>query len=346
MRTFTCICEARLFFDSVQCLSCRRDVGWCPACRAIAAVEMTPEGTYRCLHPSCGAILLKCSNYYYQSVCNRLVRYNPAQGASGLCDCCRHNAVIPDLSVPGHRQRWSELEAAKRRLFYSLDLLGLPHNAPADGTALPLTFAFMTDALPEHGYWRSAGDKQVYTGHYQGCITINVKEADSVERERLRAGLNEPLRTLIGHFRHEIGHYYWELLVKDRRENAFRKVFGDYDHGGYAAALERYYQQGPPSDWKQSHLTVYASMHPWEDFAECFAFYLTVVAVLDTARHWGLVPRQLSFENLATMLSTFSEAGLAVNELNRERGLKDLVPEVVTRVVREKLAFVHALIVE
>jgi hypothetical protein len=29
--------------------------------------------------------------------------------------------------------------------------------------------------------------------------------------------LREPYRTLLGHFRHEVGHYYWDRLVFDSR---------------------------------------------------------------------------------------------------------------------------------
>lgn len=346
MKTFPCVCGARLFFDSVSCVQCRREVGWCPQCRRMVSLQLSPDGTYRCLQDQGHAPLLKCANYFRESVCNRMVPFAPAEHPSGLCDCCRYNAVIPDLSVPGHRRRWAELEAAKRRLFYTLDLLKLPHGTQADGFPLPLSFAFMTHALPEQGYWRDAGDRRIYTGHRHGRITINVKEADAVERERVRADLNEPLRTLIGHFRHEIGHYYWELLVPGRAEDGFRRLFGDPDDPPYAQALASYYQIGPPVDWEQSFLSVYATMHPWEDFAECFAFYLTVVAVLDTAQHWGLIPCHTLGDDLDAMLRTFNQAGLAVNELNRERGLKDLVPEMVTAVIHEKLQFVHQLIGE
>lgn len=344
MRTWTCRCGNRLFIDNLLCLSCHREVGWCPSCRGMVSLEPLPEGGYRCGNERCGAPLLKCRNSTGHEVCNRLVAMGAQGEADAFCDCCRHNVTIPDLSVPGHRQRWAELEAAKRRLFYGLARLGLPYGIGGDDIALPLGFRFMTDELPDAGGWRCTGDSdRIYTGHAGGLITINLKEADEVERERLRVDLNESHRTLIGHFRHEIGHYYWELLVKGRCEAECRAVFGDHEALPYGEALERYYRQGPPPDWPQRHVSAYASLHPWEDFAETFALYLDMNAVLDTADHFGL-DRGEHDGSLSVMLAAYHQVGLAINELNREMGLLDLVPAVVSPVVANKLAFIHDLV--
>ncbi|WP_163650144.1 putative zinc-binding metallopeptidase [Modicisalibacter sp. 'Wilcox'] len=343
MKTYECVCGARLFFDNTHCLACGHEVGWCPGCARISALESLAEGGYSCLHEDCGAALLKCGNYADHDVCNRLVAIVDGR-AEALCDCCRYNDVVPDLSIEGHRERWAALEAAKRRLFYTLDLLALPHGTADEGFDPPLSFSFMADALPDAGLWRStAGSERVYTGHAGGHITINVKEADDVERERLRVDMNESHRTLIGHFRHEIGHYYWDLLVKGRDEDAFREIFGDPAAPSYGEALERYYEAGPPAGWPADFVSAYAAMHPWEDFAETFAFYLDIVAVLDTAHHLGFsgIDHDAS---LPRMLSAFQQVGLAANELNREMGLTDLVPEVVTPTIRDKLAHVHRLV--
>jgi len=164
-----------------------------------------------------------------------------------------------------------------------------------------------------------------------------------VERERLRVDMNETHRTLIGHFRHEIGHYYWDLLVKGQDENASCRVFGDHNNPTYSDALEQYYQQGAPVNWPTRFISAYAAMHPWEDFAETFAFYLDMVAVLDTARHMGL-SRVERNGTLESMLRDFHQVGMAVNELNRDMGLLDLAPGVIALAVRDKLAYVHALI--
>ncbi|MEC7296679.1 MAG: putative zinc-binding metallopeptidase, partial [Pseudomonadota bacterium] len=252
--------------------------------------------------------------------------------------------VIPDLEVEGNRERWAALESAKRRLFYTLDLLKLPHGVEGEDIRVPLSFSFMADALPDQGLWRStANQEKVYTGHANGHITINVKEADDVERERLRVDMNESHRTLIGHFRHEIGHYYWDLLIKDQDEAASIRVFGDHNHPTYGDALEQYYQQGAPADWPTRFISAYAAMHPWEDFAETFAFYLDMVAVLDTALHKGLSRAEYD-GSLESMLQAFHQVGLTVNELNRDMGLLDLAPGVLAPAVHEKLAYLHDLI--
>lgn len=346
MRTFECVCGAQLFFDNTGCVSCGRELGWCPGCRRIVPLEPLATGGYRCLLRDCGTVLMKCGNYAGHGVCNRMVPVDGQCSAASLCDCCRYNAVIPDLSVEGHLQRWAALEAAKRRLFYTLDLIGLPHGTEAEGFDPPLSFAFMADALPDAGLWRSTSKtEKVYTGHAAGRITINVKEADDVERERLRTDMNESHRTLIGHFRHEIGHYYWDLLVKNRDEAHCVAVFGDHEQPPYSEALERYYESGPPVDWPRHFISAYATMHPWEDFAETFAFYLDLVSVLDTASNLGM-RRAAHDGSLTDMLRAFQSVGLAVNELNRDMGLVDLVPEVVTPAILGKLEYVHGVVVK
>ncbi|UYV18255.1 putative zinc-binding peptidase [Halomonas qaidamensis] len=343
MQTFSCRCGNPLFFENTYCLACESEVGWCPTCSAIVALEPLPNGGYRCTHPDCGSTLMKCHNYAVENVCNRMVVMVEGH-ADTLCDCCRFNEVIPDLTINGNRERWAALEAAKRRLFHTLDLLTLPYGVSGENIRVPLSFSFMADALPDQGLWRStASQEKIYTGHANGHITINVKEADDVERERLRVDMNESHRTLIGHFRHEIGHYYWDLLVKGRDEDTCRHVFGDHNNPTYGDALERYYQQGTPADWSTQFISAYASMHPWEDFAETFAYYLDMVAVLDTARHMGL-SRTEHNGTLDSMLRAFHQVGMAVNELNRDMGLLDLAPSVIAPAVRQKLTYLHQLI--
>ncbi|HTU26860.1 MAG TPA: putative zinc-binding metallopeptidase, partial [Pirellulales bacterium] len=182
-------------------------------------------------------------------------------------------------------------------------------------------------------------------GHDKGRITINIREADDAERERLRVVMGEAQRTLIGHFRHEIGHYYWDQLVKGRREDECRAVFGDHDHPTYAEALKRHYAEGPPADWTQSFISAYATMHPWEDFAETWGSYMDMAAALDTAENMGFGGvRDLFRADFAAMLSRYQELGIALNELNRTMGLVDLVPEVFVPPVVEKLCYVHRLV--
>ena len=127
------------------------------------------------------------------------------------------------------------------------------------------------------------------TGHLNGVVTINVSEADDAERERRRAGLAEPYRTLLGHMRHEVGHYYWKRLVTGDADRLarFRELFGD-DRDDYAAALTRHYQSGPPQDWQDRFVSAYASAHAWEDWAETWAHYLHMTDTIEIAATCGV----------------------------------------------------------
>ncbi|WP_025732833.1 zinc-binding metallopeptidase family protein [Carnimonas nigrificans] len=347
MRIYECVCNTPLFFDNSQCLSCSREVGWCPNCYALRALEALGNGVYCCTHPDCAAELVKCQNYQQYDVCNRMVARSEYERGFHFCDCCRCNSIIPDLSIPGAQARWSALERAKRRLFYTLDLLGLPHQSASDPCPeLPLSFSFMGDAVPEgQGRWRWAGQDVVYTGHAQGNITINVREADDAERERMRVNMGEEHRTLIGHFRHEIGHYYWELLVKNRDEEACMSVFGDHRSPTYAQAMDTYYANGPAPDWRTHHVSAYASMHPWEDFAETFALYLDIVSVMDTAEGCGLC-KPMKDNTLEATLGHWARLGIMLNELNRDMGLLDFAPEIIQSKVIEKLRYIDRLITQ
>ena len=348
MRIFQCSCGNALYFENTKCLGCQREAGWCPACRSIAGLDPTDDGHYRCTNAECGALLDKCHNYAVEHVCNRCVPVDNAAHNEGMCDCCVHNDTIPDLSVPGHREKWARLEAAKRRLIYTLDTLGLPHPTAAEGAPLPLEFDFKADEIPRNEFWRAMSKaERVYTGHHNGKITINVREADPLEREKLRVDLEEAHRTLIGHFRHEVGHYYWDLLVRGRREADSVRVFGDHNEPTYADALDHHYQEGPPPDWPSRFVSAYASMHPWEDFAETFATHQDMVAVLRTAENngFGSVP-DVRNAPIGDLVDAYRRLGIAMNEMNRTMGLVDFVPKMFIPPVVEKLAFVHELVQE
>ncbi len=350
MRTFSCVCGAMLFFENSRCLTCGREVGWCPNCDDLTAIEPDnlAEGIYRCSNPRCAGRLGKCRNYSEHDVCNRCVIVRDDGTRDEFCDYCRFNDTIPDLSVAGHLQRWYQLEQAKRRLFYQLDFLGLPYGNAADGVSPPLAFDFKADVIPAANRWHSMGEtEQVYTGHAGGRITINIREADDVEREKTRVEMGERLRTLIGHFRHEIGHYYWSLLVENDADSLGRFVaqFGDHQAVPYGEALEKYYRDGPPADWQGRYVTAYASMHPWEDWAETFATYLDMASVLDTAFELGLPGPTVTTEaDLEVLVAHFQRLGVFMNEMNRAMGLHDYVPKVLGPAVRAKMALVHELV--
>src|SRR5262245_55791588 len=354
MRTFRCVCDNVLFFDNSLCLRCKREVGYCPVCHMIAALLPTAGDKFRCGNPACGALLVKCPNYVAYNVCNCCLPVTGAEtmgedssGKSLLCDRCRFTRTIPDLSVPGNLEKWYRLEAAKRRLFYDLDLLRLPYESAVQGAQPALRFDFKADVTLTNEYWRPMGVKeQVFTGHAAGTITINIREADDVERERLRVKLGEAQRALLGHFRHEIGHYYWDMLVKDQREADCKALFGDHTNPSYQAALKTYYQAGPSADWQSRFVSAYATMHPWEDFAETFATYLDMVSMLDTAYHAHFIGVSFLLYNLDAMAAQYQQLGVSLNELNRSMGLLDVVPEVVTPAVKEKMRFIHQLIIQ
>ncbi len=348
MKTFSCSCGNPLFFENTRCLTCASEVGWCPACRTLAPLVAVGEGGLQCGHPGCGTPLAKCVNYRDHDVCNRCLAAAPAAASpsDGLCDYCRYNDTIPDLAVPGNREKWYRLERAKRRLLYTLDLLSLPYGRREDGVDPGLSFAFKADPGDSGRRWQPLGNEErVYTGHADGKITINLREADPVEREKTRVAFGEAQRTLIGHFRHEIGHYYHQALVQGRCDGEFRAAFGDPQQLPYAEALDRHYREGPPPDWRQRFLSAYAAMHPWEDFAETFAAYLDMASVLDTALHMGFADgRDPTTADLDDLAARYRHLGVLLNELNRAVGLIDLAPDVLVPAVVEKLRFVHRLV--
>jgi hypothetical protein len=347
MRTFDCICGNTLFFKNTACTVCGRDVGWCPVCRSMTALlGEASAGQYRCGRAECGAPLVKCHNYAVEAVCNRAAPVDGSQpGSNRFCDYCRFNRTVPDLSVPGNREKWRRLESAKRRTLYTVDLLRLPYGAAGEGLYPPLSFEFKADVLSAGPPGHDIGQGEcVYTGHANGTITINLREADPVEREMARVDFNEAHRTLIGHFRHEMAHYFWQMLITGEWLDRFKTRFGDHENPPYAEAQARYYQQGPPPDWVGRYISPYATMHPWEDFAETFATYLDIAGMLDTDLHMdrgGVDPTAADFD---AMIVQYQRIGIRANEMNREMGLVDLVPEVLASEVLVKLRFVHELV--
>lgn len=332
MRTYRCICENRLFFENSVCTSCGREVAWCEVCGQIVPLLATDENPI-CGNAQCGARLEKCANYATYGVCNRCLAA-AAPDEAKLCRSCRLTRVIPDLSVAGNLEKWADLEAAKRRLLFELDALQLPYDA-AGGAVRPLSFRFEA----------STDEKQVNTGHADGVVTVNIDEADSVAREVARQQFQERHRTLIGHFRHEASHYVYLTLVAGSRMEEFVQHFGDPQLPPYPEALARYHQTGPPPDWRERFISAYAAAHPWEDFAETFAFYLDMRSVLATAEHHlpGFFPVD-ERGRLASLCQTYGRLGVIANELNRTMGLADLLPEVVPPRVLPKLHFCHALV--
>ncbi len=295
-----------------------------------------------------GQLFRLCSNGEQHQVCNWLVH---AEDPEAFCIACRLNEMIPDLTVPGNLERWSKLEIAKRRMIYTLLRLGLPmHGVPAENRPA-LRFCFLG---------KPAAGPEPFTGHDDGTITINIAEADDAERELRRVKLHEPYRTLVGHLRHEIAHYYWDqFIARTHRVDRFRQIFGN-EEIDYDTALKQFYQQGPPADWQDRHISAYASSHPWEDWAETWAHYLHIIDTVETAVSFGLTlhpshpdARQLRSDPIKAadldtpfdqILAQWLPLTCAVNSLNRSMGLPDLYPFLLSPPVIEKLKFVHEVI--
>jgi hypothetical protein len=349
MRSFHCDhCRQLVFFENSRCLRCEHELAYLPDLNVIGSLEAA-GGDLWCtpLPRARGRRYRLCANYRDANVCNWAVS---EQDTNPLCRSCRLTRVIPDLAQPGHREAWYRLEMAKRRLLYSLIQLQLPIRTKADDAERGLAFELLAD--PEQP------GSRVLTGHQAGVIIISVAEADDVEREKRRRQLHEPYRTLLGHFRHEIGHYYWDCLIASSRWLAtFRELFGD-EQQDYSQALQRHYDCGPVADWQDSYISAYASVHPWEDWAESWAHYLHMTDALETAASFGLrlmpqrpgdpalqadvhLEHNVDFERL---IEDWYPLTYALNCLNRGLGLPDGYPFVLSAPVIDKLRFIHTVI--
>ncbi|GAA0880082.1 putative zinc-binding peptidase [Algoriphagus jejuensis] len=289
-----------------------------------------------------------CKNHEF-SVCNWLI---PAAHDEEFCVACALNRTIPDLSDQENFKKWQKLEEAKHRLVYQLERLKLPFVNRTSDQESGLCFDFISQKE----------DSSIMTGHAGGVVTILLSEADSVHRELMRRQMSEPYRTLIGHFRHEVGHYFWDLLVAPnaKRLKYFRKVFGD-ERVDYGEALNLYYQNGASADWQQHHISEYATAHPWEDWAESWAHYLHIMDMAETAYYFDISTKpRLSSVNTRSAIRTdpykvsrfdrifrsWIPASFALNSLNRSMGVPDAYPFVVSQPVVEKMKTIHELVMK
>jgi hypothetical protein len=345
MKTLTCErCKARVFFENVACESCGAQLGFVPDELVMGAFDVTDETWSRVV--SDRPALKPCSNYSSMQVCNWML---PADADQQLCVCCRTTQVLPALSKPENLTYWLNLEQAKRRLFYSLLSLQLPLVDKVTDPQKGVSFQFLEQLSP---------DQKVMTGHDSGVITLNIAEADDAQREIARTRLHEPYRTLLGHFRHEIGHYYWDLLVAESPNlDSFRELFGD-ERADYSAALQAHYAN-PRQDWAAEFVSSYATSHPWEDWAECWAHYMHLQDGLETAAAWGLQlqnalpgapPVQPSAVNLQSdsieksVVEDWLPVAQFVNAMSRSLGTHDGYPFVISAPVLRKLDFIHHVI--
>ena len=343
MKLFECQnCGQALYFENTHCESCGLWLGYLPAQETVTALE-DDAGRFRVLADPNHGRYRYCANVQH-GVCNWLI---PEDSPDQFCAACRHNRTIPDLSIPQNLMNWRKIEGAKHRLFYTLLRLRLPLTTRDEDAEGGLAFDFITPPAP--------GDAPVMIGHKSGLITISLAEADDSERERQRREMGEPYRTLLGHFRHEVAHYYWDHLIRDTPAlEEFRRLFGD-ERQDYREALQKHYAEGPPNNWVEQYVTAYASVHPWEDFAETWAHYFHMVDTLETANAFGLRLRPkvggadlstaVDFDphiaNMDRIIDSWLPLTFAVNSINRSMGIADLYPFVLAPAVIIKLSFIH-----
>ena len=368
-RAYQCQCGRPIFLGNSQCLACGTPLGFVTEQLGVVPLSLADANgvevdTFTVFGDIGGKTWHRCTNFSTAAGCNWMVP-GPRDGddasdsahnlAPGLCLSCSATRTIPDLSVESNGTLWRKLEQAKRRLLSQLLALGLPvvtrHADPVHG----LAFDFLGNV---------PGGPHVLTGHENGVITLNAEEAEDAVRERIRAEMREPYRTLVGHFRHEIGHYYWDLLVFPTPWlEDFRALFGD-ERADYATSLRTHYENGPPADWAVRFVTSYASSHPWEDWAETWAHYLHMADTADTAMSFGV-----DAQNVELASDLFEPADLwqpdhpgamkfldflngwvrltnVLNELSRSMGQPDYYPFVLPRATVGKLQFIHQVITE
>ena len=351
MNVFHCDhCGQLLFFENVNCVRCGRALAYVPELGNLVSLDHRPEeGEHnRWSSPLSPTPFKLCENYTTHNICNWAL---PFEDPNRLCRSCRLTTTIPNLAQPGNDQLWYTLEVAKRRLVYTLDQLRLPLLSKHESEEEGLAFEFLEDPAP------GTGAPKVMTGHAGGVITINIAEADDAERAKRRQALNEPYRTVLGHFRHESGHYYWDRLIAGSdRLLAFRQIFGD-EQADYQAAVQHHYAQGAPPGWQDTYVSMYATMHPWEDWAETWAHYLHMLDTLETASATGISiqpPRQdepalsqvldpIQQDNVPfdKMMDAWRTITYVLNNLNRGLGNADAYPFVLTPASTNKIRFVH-----
>ncbi|MEP7050563.1 MAG: putative zinc-binding peptidase [Pseudomonadota bacterium] len=355
MKIFSCsACKHVAFFDNSQCVRCGHALAYLPDRGVLSALDQDAAPSqpnesqlyWALSEASKGSRYRLCRNYASHAVCNWAI---PEGDTHLYCPSCRLNETIPALTDAAAIDSWRKLEVAKRRLVYTLIELGLPLEAREAQPKTGLAFAFLSDG---------PNGERVLTGHCDGLVTINVKEADSPAREQTREQLGERYRTLLGHFRHESGHYYWDRLIKDSRWlEEFRALFGD-EQADYDEAVKRHYAT-PHQDWPEAFVSSYATMHPWEDWAETWAHYLHMVDTLETAQSYGLAlrpapvggaqsepvtTRRVSLNQFTDLIGAWVPLTVALNSLNRSMGLQDMYPFVLAEPVIAKLGFVHRVV--
>jgi hypothetical protein len=360
-RSYQCRCGKPIFFRNSRCLACGSALGFEPNLGSLYALRPAGEPDLWKLADTGEAaakLYRRCANLTSVSGCNWLVSTDETgTNQQTLCQSCRLDRTIPDLSIPADAEAYRSISNAKRRVVSFLIALRLPvASRISEDPERGLAFDFLRSP---------AAGPRVMTGHDHGLITLNIEEAEDSTRERIRGEMGEPYRTLLGHLRHETGHYYWERLIDNTTWiEGYRQLFGD-ERQDYAAAIQAHYQSGPAPGWQQRFISAYASTHPWEDWAETWAHYLHVMDTLETALGFGLDPESSiemevkpftadalyrsedpSGEQFLRFLNSWTRLTAVLNELSRAMGLHDFYPFALPRGVVAKLHFVHLVVTE
>lgn len=371
MKTFKCSCKDHqiLFFESNSCLACGRVVGVNDTFNKVEPYDLDKKSGFYFKKNQSKTPYQKCDNNAKYEICNGMVNMNtfiPVPDKDEvLCFACRFNETIPDLSIVEHIPLWKKMEIAKRRAIYTLKALSLPLENIIQNPESGLSFDFISDRNVKDHFTSKIDDQEtVYTGHDDGHITINLAEADEVARSNTKIAMREKYRTLLGHFRHELGHYYFDKLIvgSPKKHKLCKKYFGD-DELDYTKALEKYYKVGAPENWRNDFISEYATMHPNEDWAETWAHYMHIMDTLQTAKNFNItgfttgrgvnnedvgdlnLPQNSYFfssqTSITTILDTWMDFAIILNSLNRSMGMNDAYPFVLTQSVRTKLSFIH-----
>jgi hypothetical protein len=344
MERFYCQCGTEIFFENSHCAVCIKQWGFDPEQCQMQPLDadVINDGW----HSQANGLHYRFCSHRQDLTCNWLI---PDYQHDQQCLSCRMTRTIPTLSIPRNQVRWRRLEQTKRRALYTILRLRLPLNQ-SDGQSTatndvatglpPLIFDFLEDQQSNPDVLLEF----VYSGHSNGIITVNAAEADDSFRAANRELMNEVYRTLLGHFRHELGHYYG-LLINHNPEvqNEYRKLFGD-DTLDYKTALEQYYEKGASDDWRKNYISAYASSHPQEDWAESWAHYLHIHDTLETARCYEIIPVIEGGSNFGQNLNAWAKLSVVMNALNRSMGLEDAYPFVINTVTGQKLEFIDRLV--
>jgi len=351
MKLFACdVCGNLLHFENTRCEQCGSALGYLPGPARLSALTCDDAGI--AVKADAGRAWTRCANAQYDA-CNWMI---PAESDAEYCAACAHNRIVPDLGVTANLPLWRRMQFAKHRLVYSLDRMALPHPVrEKDAESGGLVFDVLAD--PDN-----PDAPRVMTGHDEGLITLSLAEADDAEREKRRTQMGEPYRTLLGHFRHEVGHYYWNVLVRDAgRLEECRPVFGD-ERADYAAALQAHYAKGADESWRGRFISSYAAAHPWEDWAESWAHYMHIQDSLEMAAAFGLDVRPrldatgeltarvrldpYAEREYGRIVEAWLPVTIAMNSMNRCMGTPDLYPFVMSDAVVAKLRYIHGLVLE